>query len=90
VPIAIRLKVLGEQHPHTANSYHNVAACLDRQGKHREAMPLFRRALAICLKVLGEQHPDTADSYNGVAACLDRQGKHREAMPLSAVPSTSA
>ena len=45
--LAIRRKVLGEEHPHTATSYNNVAANLHDQGKYTEAEPLYRTALAI-------------------------------------------
>src|SRR5207244_3465687 len=81
--LAIRQKVLGEEHPHTANSYNNLAFCLDEQGKHAEALPLYQKVLAITQKVLGEQHPDTASSYNNLAMCLKDLGKHAEALPLS-------
>ncbi len=80
--LAIRQKVLGEQHPSTADSYNNVAFCLTAQGKHAETLPMYQKALAIFQKVLGEQHPSTADSYNNVAFCLNAQGKHAEALPL--------
>ena len=77
--LAIDRKVLGEEHPDTAQSYNNVAYNLNAQGKHREAEEGYRKALAIRRKVLGEEHPDTASSYNNVAANLNAQGKHREA-----------
>lgn len=79
--LAIREKVLGKQHPDTAESYNNAAHCLWSQDKSDEALPLFREALAIREKVLGE-HPDTADSYNNVGCCLDSLGKWSEALPL--------
>src|SRR5262249_39956673 len=65
--LAIWQKVLGEQHPETATSYNNLAACLYAQGKHAEALRLQQKALDINLKALGEQHPATAHSYNNVA-----------------------
>src|SRR5262249_19548715 len=43
--LQIRLKVLGEEHPHTAQSYNNVAFCLNTLGKRSEAMSHLRRAL---------------------------------------------
>jgi tetratricopeptide (TPR) repeat protein len=60
-------QVLGEDHPHTALSYNNVAFILSAQGKHAEAGPLFQKALDICRKVLSEGHPHTANSYNNVS-----------------------
>ena len=61
--MAIRLKVLGEDHPDTAASYRTLAYNLNAQGKYAAAEPLIQKALAIQLKVLGEDHPDTATSY---------------------------
>jgi len=75
-------EVLGEDHPHTASSYNNVADTLQVQGKYGEAGPLFQKALAINRKVLGEEHPDTATCYNNVALNLQAQGQYGEAGPL--------
>ena len=75
-------KVLGADHPHTATSCNNVAACLQDQGKAAEALPLLRKALRIREKVLGLDHPQTAASYNNVAYCLKARGKAAEALPL--------
>ena len=75
-------KVLGEQHPETAQRYCNLALFLDARGRHGEALPLHRKALDIRLETLGEQHLDSASSYNHVATCLSRQGRSKEALPL--------
>jgi tetratricopeptide (TPR) repeat protein len=80
--LALRQKVLGEQQPDTAQSYNNVAFCLDAQGKAARALPLHEKSLAIRKKVLGEEHPDTAQSYNNVAFCHQAQGKAAQALPL--------
>jgi tetratricopeptide (TPR) repeat protein len=77
--LAVRRKVLGEEHPDTARSYNNVAYTLKAQGRYREAEEGFKKALAICRKVLGEEHPDTANGYNNVAFNLDARGRHKEA-----------
>jgi tetratricopeptide (TPR) repeat protein len=76
--LAICRKVLGEEHPDTANSYNNVAYNLNAQGKYAEAAEGYRKALAIRRKVLGEEHPDTALSYNNLAVNLSAQGKYAE------------
>ena len=39
--LAIRRKVLGEEHPSTAASSNNLATCLHYQGKHAEARQLL-------------------------------------------------
>ena len=63
----LRRDVLGEEHPHTARSYNNLAMNQNAQGRYKEAEQGYRTALAICRKVHGENHPDTATSYNNVA-----------------------
>jgi tetratricopeptide (TPR) repeat protein len=77
--LSIRRDILGEDHPHTAASYNNLAETLRAQGKYGEAEAMHRRALAIRLKALGEGHPHTATSYNNLAATLSAQGKSAEA-----------
>jgi tetratricopeptide (TPR) repeat protein len=80
--LAIREKVLGPEHPDTANTLGYLARLLRDQGNLAEARPLFERALAICEKVLGPEHPDTAVSLTQLALLLDRQGNLGEARPL--------
>jgi tetratricopeptide (TPR) repeat protein len=58
--LAIYRKVLGEEHPHTATCYGNLAANQNAQGRYKEAEEGYGKALAICRKVLGEEHPHTA------------------------------
>jgi hypothetical protein len=71
---------LGEAHPNTAASYHNLALVLEAQGKHAEAEPMKRRSLAIFLEALGRGHARTALSYSSLASSLELQGKHDEAL----------
>jgi CHAT domain-containing protein/tetratricopeptide (TPR) repeat protein len=80
--LAIRTRVLGEDHPFTALSCTDIADTLFAQGKYRDAQPWYDKALAIRRKSLGEEHPQTADSYANVAITLDMQGRPREAQPL--------
>ena len=80
--LAINKKVLGEDHPNTATSYNNLAACLEEQSKHVEALTLYRQALKINQKALSEGHAGMATSYGNVAHCLDNQGKYNEAVVL--------
>ncbi len=80
--LAIYRQVLGEEHPDTAQVYHNLAFTLYSQRKYAEAQPLCEKALAIRRKILGDEHPDTAGSYNQLAANLNSQGKYAEAQPL--------
>ncbi len=58
------------------------AADLRGRGRHAEAEPLYRKALASHAEVLGPKHLDTADSCSHLAANLEAQGRAREAEPL--------
>jgi len=78
--LGLRKKLLGEEHPDTANGYNNLAFNLKSQGKHVEAQPLFEKSLALRKKLLGEEHPDTAFGYNNLALDLCVQGKQAEAL----------
>ncbi len=80
--LAIREKVLGAEHPDTAESLDNLAVLLQAQGDLAGARPLHERALAIREKVLGAEHPDTATSLNNLAYLLYDQGDLPGARPL--------
>jgi CHAT domain-containing protein/tetratricopeptide (TPR) repeat protein len=77
--LAVRRKVLGEEHPDTAYSYNNLAYSVENQGRYKEAEEGYQKALGIYRKVFGEEHPDTAASYNNVAFNLNAQGRYQEA-----------
>jgi serine/threonine protein kinase len=77
--LAIRRKVLGEEHPATATSYNNLAANQNPQGRYAQAEEDCRKALAIHRKRLGEDHPHTAASYDNLAANQADQGRYADA-----------
>jgi tetratricopeptide (TPR) repeat protein len=74
--LAVRRKLLGEEHPETASGYGSVAATLAGQGQYAAAEEGFRKALAIHRKVLGEEHPGTATSYNNLGLNFSEQGQY--------------
>jgi tetratricopeptide (TPR) repeat protein len=78
--LAIRRKVLGDDHPDTAQTWNLIGFSLNAQGRYVEAEAGYRQALAIRRKALGEEHPDTATSCNNVAYNLHAQGKYAEAV----------
>ncbi|MEI6270048.1 MAG: tetratricopeptide repeat protein [Methylococcaceae bacterium] len=80
--LAIREKVLGPEHPKTANSLGHLAGLLEDQGNYGAAEPLYRRALTIREKVSGAEHSATARSLNNLAGLLDAQGNYDAAEPL--------
>jgi tetratricopeptide (TPR) repeat protein len=72
--VAIRQRILGEDHPDTAHSSNSLGYLLRAQGKLAEAGPYFERALATREKILGEEHSDTAVSLNDMGRWLYEQG----------------
>ena len=56
--LAMRRKLLGDEHQDVAAALHNLAWVLQSQGKLSEAEPLYREALAMQRKLLGNEHPD--------------------------------
>ena len=55
---------------------------MNELGRHAEAEPLYRRALAIKEQVYGPEHADVALGLNNLAVLLSELGKHAEAEPL--------
>jgi tetratricopeptide (TPR) repeat protein len=80
--LAIREKVLGPDHPSTANGLNNLAVLLKDQGEFDTAKLLYERALKISEKVLGPEHPDTALRLHNLARLLEKQGDLVEAQQL--------
>jgi len=80
--LEINRRLLTDDHPDTAESYHKLAYDLEYQGKYAQARPLYEKALEINRRLLSDDHPDTAESYNNVAVNLYDQGKYAQAQPL--------
>ena len=59
----IRLELFGEEHAHTANSYHNLGTIQHSLGNFNAALDSEQHALDIRLKLFGEEHAATANSY---------------------------
>ena len=70
--LRITQKVLREDHPSTATTYHNMANVYDDQGKHELALELFAKALRIYQKMLGEDHPLTQLSGRNIKRVKNR------------------
>lgn len=79
--LAIRRKVLGEEHPKTAASLNDVGFLLKATGDYAAARPYYERALAIRKQVLGEEHPETAESLNNLGLLLQSTGEYAAARP---------
>ncbi|MBD2675739.1 tetratricopeptide repeat protein, partial [Aphanizomenon flos-aquae FACHB-1416] len=57
--LALRQKLLGDDHPDVATSLNNLALLYYSQGKYKEAEPLYQQALNILEQRLGVDHPRT-------------------------------
>ncbi len=79
--LAIRQKVLGEEHPNTAESLNNMGYLLHLNGDLTGAQSHHERALVIRLKVLGEEHPNTALSLSNLGHVLQDKGDLDGARP---------
>ena len=62
--MAIRIKVFGEEHESTDDSYRQLGLTQYEMHDYLLALQSHQRALAICIKVFGEEHESTADSYS--------------------------
>ena len=62
--LAIRKKILGENHPITANSYNDIGmVLLNGFGNFKDALSYYKKALGIFERELGEEHRYTANTY---------------------------
>ncbi len=57
--LEVREQTQGKQHLDTAGSCNLAGLIYSAQGRHKEAEPFYRRALAIRETALGAEHPDT-------------------------------
>ncbi len=79
--LAIRERLLGPNHLHTATSMNNLGFLLQSQGDLTGARPYYERSLAITERVLGPNHPDTATSLNNFGSLLRASGDLVAARP---------
>jgi len=77
--VAIRRRVLGDDHPDTLVSLCNMGQLLVAQGKLAEAEPYFHQTLQGFRLVLGDEHPETLRSIANLGGVLQKQGKLKEA-----------
>jgi hypothetical protein len=56
--------VLGDKHPDTLTSMHNLAFTLQSQACREEALALMEMCFQSRQQVLGEQHPHTQSSLD--------------------------
>jgi serine/threonine protein kinase len=78
----ICLGLMGEEHPETLDSMHDVASAFFAQGRYSEAEALHRQVLEARRRVLGEEHPSTFESMRSLAVVFSGQARHSEAEAL--------
>jgi len=80
--LVVQERMLGPDHPDTAESLNNLGFLLHDQGKLVAARSLYERALAIRERVRGPNHPDTAASLSHLAGLLWQEGDVAAVRPL--------
>src|SRR2546421_111142 len=58
----------------------DVGANFYTQGRYKEALEWYERALAGSEKALGKDHPSTLDTVHNIAVVFDHQGRYKEAL----------
>ncbi|MEU0948640.1 tetratricopeptide repeat protein [Streptomyces canus] len=75
-------RVLGDTHPSTLASRHNLAGAYYTAGDLKRAIPLLEATLAQFEQVLGITHTDTLSSRNSLAGAYREAGDLKRAIPL--------
>ena len=78
--LTIRLKISGEDHESTAESYWALGVTQNNMHKYSAALQSHQRALTIRLKVFGEDHKSTADSYRQLGVTQYHMHDYRAAL----------
>ncbi len=77
--LAIKKKVLGEEHPDYAMSLNNLGFLYYNLGDYKKAEPYYLQSLAVYKKVLGEEHPEYAMSLNNLGNLYSDMGDYKKA-----------
>ena len=80
--LAMRKRLLGDEHPDVASSLNNLASLYNKQGRYGEAEPLFQDALAMYERLLGNEHPSVAHSLFNLGALRYNLSSYGEALAL--------
>ena len=83
--LAIRIKLFGEEHESTADSYKTLGVTQHEMNDYKAALQSHQRALAICMQLFGEEHKRTAQCYMHVKVtqellCKDRKTNQKRAI----------
>ena len=64
----MRIKLFGEDHASTAESYHSLGVTQHSFSDFTSAMQSAQRALDVRIKLFGEDHASTGESYHSLGA----------------------
>jgi tetratricopeptide (TPR) repeat protein len=78
--LQIRLKLLGEDHADTAESYYRIGVTQMWMEDYKSALDSHQHALQIRLKLLGEDHADTAKSYHEIGVTQNNMEDYKSAL----------
>ena len=65
--LAIRIKLFGEEHESTADSYRTLGVTQHEMKDYKAALQSEQRALAIRIKLFGEEHESTAETRSKIS-----------------------
>jgi tetratricopeptide (TPR) repeat protein len=66
--LAIKLKLYGDQHPSSVDSYSDLGNIWEKKGVYDKAIEYYEKSLAIRLKVYGNLHTSTAATYQDLGS----------------------
>ena len=83
--VEVRKRTLGEEHPITLRSMHNLAidyseADYSEAGKRQKALQLAEQVVEVIKRTLGEEHPDTLRSMHCLAIWYGGVGEKQKAL----------
>ena len=64
--LALNLKLIGGEHPNTADVYNNLGVGYYAKGEYEKANIFYEKSLFINLKFFNEKHPSIANSYHNI------------------------
>ncbi len=80
--MALRRRVLEENHPSIGQTHHFLGMIYRKQGRWQESEYHYRRALEIRTTALDSGHPDTTLTKTNLGILLREMGRFAEAEPL--------
>jgi tetratricopeptide (TPR) repeat protein len=80
--LALCQQELGEEHPHTLTTMHNLAMSLSQLADAAAARDLQEQVLTVRRRMLGEEHPDTLATMHNLATSLKQLGDAAAARDL--------